>query len=126
MTPKSWRKGIIMIPDLKQRSLFIMRLTFEDRLKMCEDYVLRGKSLSHISEKNGNYDITNLKYLINLYKKFGSEVFLKVSTLTGFLLSKLSSEINNYLLTIKIQENLRLLLKTIPRLKDYSLKFFCK
>jgi transposase InsO family protein/transposase-like protein len=76
MTPKSWRKGIIMIPDLKQRSLFIMRLTFEDRLKMCEDHMLRGKSLSHISEKNGNYDITNLKYLINLYKKFGSEVFL--------------------------------------------------
>jgi hypothetical protein len=53
-----------------------MRLTFEDRLKMCEDLVLRGKSLSHISEDNGNYDITNLKYLINLYKKFGSEVFL--------------------------------------------------
>ena len=53
-----------------------MRLTFEDRLKMCEDHVLRGKSLSHISEDNGNYDITNLKYLINLYKKFGREVFL--------------------------------------------------
>lgn len=33
-----------------------MRLTFEDRLKMCEDHVLRGKSLSHISEENGNYD----------------------------------------------------------------------
>jgi transposase-like protein len=65
-----------MIPDLEQKSLFIMRLTFEDRLKMCEDHVLRGKSLSHISEQNGNYDITNLKYLINLYKKFGSEVFL--------------------------------------------------
>ena len=48
-----------------------MRLTFEDRLKMCEDHVLRGKSLSHISEDNWNYDITNLKYLINLYKKFG-------------------------------------------------------
>jgi len=53
-----------------------MRLTFEDRLKMCEDHVLRGKSLSHISEEKGNYDIANLKYLINLYKKFGSEVFL--------------------------------------------------
>jgi len=53
-----------------------MRLTFEDRLKMCEDHVLRGKSLSHISEDNGNYDIANLKYLINLYKKFGREVFL--------------------------------------------------
>ena len=76
MTPKSWREGIIMVPDLKLRSLFYMRLTFEDRLKMCEDHVLRGKSLSHICEENGNYDITNLKYLINLYKKFGSEVFL--------------------------------------------------
>jgi hypothetical protein len=43
---------------------------------MCEDHVLRGKSLSHISEENGNYDTSNLKYLINLYKKFGSEVFL--------------------------------------------------
>lgn len=27
-----------------------MRLTFKDRLKMCEDHVLRGKSLSHICE----------------------------------------------------------------------------
>jgi len=61
---------------LNEGVFFIMRLTFEDRLKMCEDHVLRGKSLSHISEENGNYDITNLKYLINLYKKFGSEVFL--------------------------------------------------
>ena len=53
-----------------------MRLTFEDRLKMCEDHVLRGKSL-RISEENGNYDIPQTwKYLINLYKKFGSEVFL--------------------------------------------------
>ena len=46
MTPKSWREGIILIPDLKLRSLFYMRLTFEDRLKMCEDHVLRGKSLT--------------------------------------------------------------------------------
>jgi len=40
MTPKSWREGIIMIPDLKQWSLYIMRLTFVDRLKMCQFTVL--------------------------------------------------------------------------------------
>jgi transposase InsO family protein/transposase-like protein len=39
-------------------------------------HVLNKKSLSHISEDNGNYDIGNLKYLINLYKKFGKDVFL--------------------------------------------------
>ncbi|MCH3976053.1 MAG: hypothetical protein LKE36_00340 [Bacilli bacterium] len=43
---------------------------------MCEDHVLRGKSLSHISKDNGDYDIINLQYLINLYKKFGKEDFL--------------------------------------------------
>ncbi len=76
MTPKSWREGITMIPNLKRRSLFCMGLTFEDSLKMYQDYVLSGESLSHISEENGNYDISNLKYLINRYKKFGSEIFL--------------------------------------------------
>lgn len=53
-----------------------MRLTLEEKLKMCEEHVLNKKSLSHISEDNGNYDIGNLKYLINLYKKFGKDVFL--------------------------------------------------
>lgn len=53
-----------------------MRLTLEEKLKMCEEHVLNNKSLSHISEDNGNYDIGNLKYLINLYKKFGKDVFL--------------------------------------------------
>ena len=33
-----------------------MRLIFEDRLKMYDDYVLTGKSLSHISNKHGKYD----------------------------------------------------------------------
>lgn len=53
-----------------------MRLTLEEKLKMCEEHVLNKKSLSHISEDNGNYDIGNLKYLINLYKKFEKDVFL--------------------------------------------------
>jgi len=32
LTPISWKEGMIMIPDPKQKSLFYMRLTFEDRL----------------------------------------------------------------------------------------------
>jgi len=56
---------------------------------MCEDHVLRGKSLSHISEENGHYDITNLKYLINLYKKFGSEVFLNRENIVYYRDTKL-------------------------------------
>lgn len=56
---------------------------------MCEDHVLRRKSLSHISEENGNYDITHLKYLINLYKKFGSEVFLNQEKIAYYKNTKL-------------------------------------
>jgi hypothetical protein len=32
MTPKSWREGIIFIPDLKQRSLFYMWKHFHNLL----------------------------------------------------------------------------------------------
>lgn len=53
-----------------------MRITQEMKLKMVEDHLLRGQSFSHISEAYENYDISNSKYNVNLYKKFGSEVFL--------------------------------------------------
>ncbi len=59
-----------MVPNLKQMSLFYMKLTHEDKLKMCEGNILRGKSLSHISEENGNYDISNLKYLLASKRSF--------------------------------------------------------
>lgn len=54
-----------------------MKITLEERLKMCEEHVIENKSLSHISERYNNYDVSRLKYLVNLYKKFGKEPFLK-------------------------------------------------
>ncbi|WP_083234380.1 IS3 family transposase [Acholeplasma laidlawii] len=53
-----------------------MRITQEMKLKMVEEHLLKGKSLSHISQTYDNYDVSNIKYNVNLYKKFGSEVFL--------------------------------------------------
>jgi transposase InsO family protein/transposase-like protein len=53
-----------------------MRVTNLEKLKMCEGHVLRGKSLSQVSEENGNFDIAILKYHINLYKRHGREVFV--------------------------------------------------
>lgn len=53
-----------------------MRITIEEKLKMCEEHVLNGKSLSHVSELYNGYSISNLKYLINLYKKYGTSAFI--------------------------------------------------
>jgi hypothetical protein len=53
-----------------------MRLTLEEKMKMCEEHILKGKLISHASEMYGGYDIGNLKYLINVYKRFGKEAFL--------------------------------------------------
>ena len=45
-------------------------------MKICEEHVVKGKSISHASEMYGGYDICNLKYLINTYKRYGSKAFL--------------------------------------------------
>jgi hypothetical protein len=45
-------------------------------MKMCEEHVIKGKSISDASEMYGGYDIGNLKYLINIYKRYGSKAFL--------------------------------------------------
>ena len=45
-------------------------------MKMCEEHVIKGKSISEASEMYGGYDIGNLKYLINIYKRYGSKAFL--------------------------------------------------
>ena len=39
------------------------------KLKMVEEHLLKGKSLSHISQAYDNYDVSNIKYNVNLYKK---------------------------------------------------------
>jgi hypothetical protein len=57
-------------------AIFIMRLTLKQKMKMCEEHIIRGKSLSHASEMYGGYDIGGLKYLINIYKRYGKEAFL--------------------------------------------------
>ena len=53
-----------------------MRLTLEQKMKMCEEHVIKRKSISEASEMYGGYDIGNLKYLINIYKRYGSKAFL--------------------------------------------------
>ena len=57
-------------------AFFIMRLTLEQKLMMCEEHIIKGKSISHASEMYGGYDIGRLKYLINIYKRYGRDAFL--------------------------------------------------
>lgn len=53
-----------------------MKISMEDKLKMCEEHVIEKKTISHISERYGNFDIGKIKYLVKLYRKFGKEPFL--------------------------------------------------
>ena len=43
-----------------------MRLTLEQKMKMCEEHIINGKSISHASEMYGGYEIGILEYLINI------------------------------------------------------------
>lgn len=52
-----------------------MKLTVEEKLSMCKEHIDEKKSLSHISERYGGYNISGIKYLINLYKKHGEGPF---------------------------------------------------
>lgn len=53
-----------------------MKLTLEDKLKMCKEHVVEKRALSHISEIYGNYGIGEIKYLVNLYKRYGDIPFI--------------------------------------------------
>lgn len=53
-----------------------MKLTMEEKLIMCKEHMIENKSLSHISEKHDNYNIGEIKYLINLYKRYGDKPFI--------------------------------------------------
>lgn len=53
-----------------------MKISMEDKLKMCEEHVIEKKTISHISERYGNFDIGKIKYLVKLYRKFGKRPFL--------------------------------------------------
>lgn len=52
-----------------------MRIAIQDKLKMVKLHIKEGKSLSHVSEIYGGYDVSSIKYLINLYHKHGEVTF---------------------------------------------------
>ena len=54
-----------------------MRLKMKEKLQMCEEHVIKGYSLSHVSEMHSGYNIGNLKYIINIYRKFGTAAFIE-------------------------------------------------
>ena len=56
--------------------IFLMKKTIEEKLEMCKEHVVEGKSLSHICELHNTRNIDDLKYLVNLYKRYGEEPFL--------------------------------------------------
>jgi len=47
----------------------------QDKLDICKEHILEGKTLSHISERYDNFTISGIKYMIKLYKKHGEEPF---------------------------------------------------
>ncbi len=52
-----------------------MRYTLNEKLEMVKEHVYDHLSLSHVSERYSNYDLSSLKYLVNLYKKHGEKPF---------------------------------------------------
>ena len=45
-----------------------MRITMREKLKMCKLHIEKKMSISHISEMYGGYDLSAIKYAINLYR----------------------------------------------------------
>ena len=55
-----------------------MQIINKEKLSMCKEHIVEGKSLSHISERYNYKDIRRIKYWINLYKK--QFPFIKLGT----------------------------------------------
>ncbi|MDE5830667.1 MAG: hypothetical protein K2H53_03150, partial [Clostridia bacterium] len=53
-----------------------MKKTLEEKLQMCKEHVEEGKSLSHICELHEYHNIDEIKYAVNLYKRYGEKPFL--------------------------------------------------
>lgn len=54
-----------------------MKITLDEKLKMCKEHMEEGKTLSHVCEIHNYKDISKLKYWINLYKKYGENILKK-------------------------------------------------
>ena len=61
----------------QQKGAFFNEINNEDKLKMCEEHIKNGKSLSRVSEMYGGYYVSNIKYLVNLYRKHGKNIFYR-------------------------------------------------
>lgn len=59
-----------------ERSHFFNEKILEEKLKMCKEHVEEGKSLSHVCELHGYKNGDELKYAVNLYKRYGEKPFL--------------------------------------------------
>ena len=53
-----------------------MKITLEEKLEMCKEHVIEKKSLSHIAELHQYHNIDEIKYAVNLYKKYGEKPFI--------------------------------------------------
>jgi transposase InsO family protein/transposase-like protein len=53
-----------------------MKLTMQDKLEICKEHIIEGKTLSHISERYDNFPTSSIKYMVKLYKKHGEELFI--------------------------------------------------
>ena len=53
-----------------------MKITLEEKLEMCKEHVIEKKSLSHIAELHQYHNIDEIKYAVNLYKKYGDKPFI--------------------------------------------------
>lgn len=53
-----------------------MKKTLEEKLQMCKEHVDEGKSLSHVCELHEYHNIDEVKYAVNLYKRYGEKPFL--------------------------------------------------
>jgi transposase-like protein len=49
----------------------------KEKLRMCEDHLNKGTSLSHLSEQCHNYPVASIKYLVKLYRKHGRNPFFE-------------------------------------------------
>jgi len=49
----------------------------QDKLNICKEHIIEGKTLSHISERYDNFPTSSIKYMVKLYKKHGDEPFVE-------------------------------------------------
>ena len=70
-------------------AFLFMKLTLEQKMKMCEEHIIKGKSISHASEMYGGYDI----YAGCYYYNAPSEKTLKK---IGFTLTNLICRVDAF------------------------------